>query len=354
MKNHCLKCLKQISAGLQSLVEINSAGLPRLPLLIVFAALTAAAQIPVEPGEVKADENYRVGIGDVLRVTVVKQTLLSVDAARVGNDGTIRLPMIEEAIPAACQTESELAETIGKRYKKYLLEPQIYVAVREFNANPVTLVGAVVTPARVQLQRPVRLLELLAVGNGPAPNAGKNIQIIRTLNSRRCGSSQSQAVQTTADAAEARTQEMISLPLAEVLKGDDKFNPYVESGDIVRLTEAKIEQAFIVGNVKSAVIINLKEPTTLTKAIAMAGGTASGANLEKVKILRQLPDSLSKTETIVNLKEINSRRREDMWLEPNDIVEVPGPSGTRKLLREIFRSTIPIATGITGVPIIIP
>lgn len=322
-------------------------------LFIISAPHLSVAQNQSEITPPKTNDNYRIGIGDVVRVTVVRQALLSVEAARVGNDGTISLPMIETGIPAACRTETELAQTIGEQYKKYLLNPQIYVAVREFNANPVALVGAVVAPVRVQLQRPVRLLELLAAGNGPAPNAGKDIQIIRTPNPNRCGAAKTSAVSidSAPNASEAFEPEMISLPLAEVLKGDEKFNPFVESGDIVRITEATLEQAFVVGSVKSAATINLKEPVTLTKAIAMAGGVASGANIEKIKISRQAADSLSKTEMIVNLKEINKRNRDDVLLQANDIVEIPGPSGTRKFLKDILRTAVPM---MTGVPIILP
>jgi polysaccharide export outer membrane protein len=307
------------------------------------SALLAAGQNT----ETKDNADYRLGIGDVVRVTVVKQPLLSVDAVRIGNDGMIHLPMLEGNIQAACLTETELSNAIGERYKKYLLNPQIYIAIKEFNANPVSFLGAVVTPGKLQLQRSMRLLELLAFVNGPAPNAGKNIQIIRTRNQNRCGVDQ-------AKEAEQNEQDVISLPLADVLKGDEKFNPLVQSGDIIRIAEAKIEQAFIVGNVKSAAIINLKEPVTLSKAIAMAGGVAPGGNIEKIKVSRQSADSLSKNEITVNLKEINNRVRDDLWLEPNDIVEVPGPNGTKKLLRDILRIGVPISTAITGVPILIP
>jgi polysaccharide export outer membrane protein len=322
---------------------------PIFSAAVVFCGMFFGSALPVaaQSIETKPSADYRLGIGDVLRVTVVKQPLLSVDAVRVGNDGTIHLPMIEGSVQAACLTESELSAAIGEKYKKYLLNPQIYIAVKEFNANPVSFLGAVVSPGKLQLQRPMRLLELLAFVNGPAPNAGKNIQIIRTTNKNLCGTDQ-------AKDAQPEEQDVISLPLADVLKGDEKFNPFIQSGDIIRIAEAKIEQAFIVGNVKSAAIINLKEPVTLSKAIAMAGGVAPGANIEKIKISRQSADSLSKNEITVNLKEINNRVRDDLWLEPNDIIEVPRPNGTKKLLKDIFRIGIPISTAITGVPILIP
>lgn len=315
-------------------------------LILIFAGATfGQAQIELP----KTNANYKIGVGDVLQVTVVKQTLLSLDGVRVSNEGTIRLPMLDADIPAACLSEADLTAEVTKRYKKYLLNPQVYVAVREFNANPIALVGAVNAPGRFQLQRPMRLLELLTRVNGAAPNAGKIIQIIRNSNAGNCGNS---APKTAGDSTvDEAAQEIISLPLAEVIKGNEAFNPFVESGDIIRVTEAQLEQAFLIGNVKTALTINLREPVTLTKAIAMAGGVAPDARIERVKISRQSPDSLAKTEIIVNLKDINKHLQDDILLQPNDIIDVPGASGTRKFLKDVFRSVIP---AVTRVPLIIP
>jgi polysaccharide biosynthesis/export protein len=323
-----------------------------LPTFFIFlfgVCGSAHAQKQAETDLPKMNGNYRIGVGDVLRVLVVKQNLLSVDGVRVGNDGTIRLPMLDAEITAACLTEAELSAVITSRYKKYLLNPQVYVAVREFNANPVALVGAVVAPGRFQLQRPTRLLELMSYVNGPAPNAGKTVQIIRSPSPFRCA--QNVTANPEKNAAQTDEQEIIALPLAEVLKGNENVNPFLQAGDIVRVTEAELEQAFVIGNVKSAVTINLRDPVTLSKAIAMAGGVAPGANIDKIKISRQQPNSLSKTEVIVSLKEINKRNQEDILLQPNDIVDVPGASGTRKILRDIFRAVVPV---VTRVPVIVP
>jgi polysaccharide biosynthesis/export protein len=309
----------------------------------------AGAQRPSETETPKMNGNYRIGVGDVLRVLVVKQNLLSVDGVRVGNDGTIRLPMLDAEITAACLTEAELSAAITARYKKYLLNPQVYVAVREFNANPVALVGAVIAPGRFQLQRPTRLLELMTYVNGPAPNAGKTVQIIRSQNSFQCA--QNVTANPEKSTAQSDEQEIIALPLAEVLKGNESVNPFLQAGDIVRVSEAELEQAFVIGNVKAAVTINLREPVTLSKAIAMAGGIAPGANTEKIKISRQSPNSLGKTEVIVNLKDIDKRKQDDILLQPNDIVDVPGASGARKFLRDIFRTVVPV---VTRVPVVIP
>lgn len=321
-------------------------------LLCVICGLTARAQEAAQNGQIQysktvavsADNSYRIGAGDMLNVVVAKNPLLSQDGVRVGNNGTIRLPMLEESIQAACLTEVELTEVVAEKYKKYLLNPQVYVAVREFNSNQVALLGAIGTPGRFQLQRPTRLLDLLAFANGPSGNAGRNVQIIRSSRAARCEGN----VFVNANQDEDQ-QELITLTLAATMRGDDNSNPFVQAGDIIRITEA--EQAFIIGNVRSATTVTLKEPMTLSKAIAMAGGVVPGAVIEKIKISRQAPGSLTKTEFTVNLKDINKRKQEDVLLQANDVVDVPGESGARKVLKDIFRTIIP---AVTRVPIGIP
>jgi protein involved in polysaccharide export with SLBB domain len=342
----------QIKKDVRKLDKSGATEVFRLIVLLFFSTgicpFLYAQNVP-ETSNRKADGNYRIGVGDVLQVIVVKQALLSLDSVRVGNEGTIRLPMLDREVRAACLSETELSAEITNKYKKYLLDPQVYVAVKEFNANPVALVGAVIAPGRFQLQRPMRLLELLTRVNGPAPNAGQTIQIIRNTEVNRCAEKTSEiAVDSPANES---AQELISIPLAEVLRGDENFNPFVQAGDIISIAEAKLEQAFVVGNVRAAVTINLKEPVTLSKAIALAGGTAPGAQIDKIKISRQMPNSLAKTEFVVNLKDADKRRQDDILLQPNDIVDVPGPSGTRKFLKDIFRTVVPV---ITRVPIVIP
>jgi polysaccharide biosynthesis/export protein len=286
---------------------------------------------------VNINVNYRIGPGDVIDVTVVKPENLSKSGIRVNEEGMIQLTMLEEDIPAACRTERELANEIKEKYKKYILNPSINVAVKEFNSTPVAFIGAVNAPGRFQLQRPVRLLELLTFVNGPNANAGRNIQVIRNPSVPRC--EEKKLVKPQDDDGEIVSSNYL---LANTLKGEESANPYVQAGDIISIIEAENQQAFILGNVKNAQPINLKEPVTLSKAIAMVGGTLPGAQIEKIKISRQ------SGELFVNLKEINKRQKEDVLLQPNDIVDVPGPKKT------IWKEALKIIAPITRFPLGLP
>jgi polysaccharide export outer membrane protein len=298
---------------------------------------TVTAAASVEAG-VRAGESYRLGPGDVLEIRIFNRPQLSREAVRVEGDGTIRMPLIEGSIRAACLTEAELAQEIARRYLKYLRNPQVDIFFKEFNSTPVAVLGAVTTPGRFQLQRRVSLLELLSFAGGPSERAGRNVQIVHSASQLTCGTGAGEAAE---DAAQTASEAMAvsSFKLSETLQGDPAANPYVRPGDIVTVTEA--EQAYVVGNVLKPSMIPLKETVTISQAIAMAGGTLPDTQSERVRIVRQVPGG-SKSEILVDLKAISKRRAEDVALQPNDIIEVPTASG-RRFLRTLLDRAVPSA-----------
>ena len=123
------------------------------------------------------DERYRIGPGDVLDIRIFNRPNLSREAVRVEGSGIIRMPLIEGEIQAACKSEGELANEIAKRYLKYYRNPQVDVFVKEYHAREVALIGAVNEQGRYQMQRRLRLLELLSFAKGPSDKAGQTINI---------------------------------------------------------------------------------------------------------------------------------------------------------------------------------
>jgi polysaccharide export outer membrane protein len=124
-----------------------------------------------------------------------------------------------------------------------------------------------------------------------------------------------------------------SYKLSDTLQGDPKANPYLEAGDIVTVPEA--DQVYVVGNVFMPLTIPLKEPITVSRAIAMAGGVKQDTKKDKVRVVRQEPGTAVKKEIVVDLSAIEKKRAEDIALLPNDIVDVPTSAG-KSLLRSII------------------
>jgi polysaccharide biosynthesis/export protein len=276
------------------------------------------------------DARYRIGPGDVLEVRVSRAPELSRDGVRVDQRGMIRMPMWDDDVPAACLTEGELAASIAKIYLKYKTAPHVDVFVKEFQSQPVAVTGAVRSASNFKLQRQVRLLELLSFAGGPSEAAGQTVQIVHAGGPSLC----EKGNETVAN----EMGGLVSYKLEDTLHGVLEANPYVRPGDIVRVLDA--DQVYVIGNVLRPTIIPLKEPITISRAIAFAGGTAASTKKDKVRIIRQAPGSTTKQEIFVDLGAIEKRKAEDIALLANDIVDVP-ISGTKSLLRSLVGTIAP-------------
>ena len=294
----------------------------------------AMAAATTTPPPKPTDDRYRIGPGDVLDIRVFNKQQFSRDGVRVDSRGMIRMPLIKDEIQAACRTEHELASEITTLYKEYLREPQVDVFIKDYQSQPVAVLGAVRAPSRFQLQRRVRLLELLSFTGGPSDNAGRTIQIVHTASPSICESTTTSPDQD----GEAGFSVLDNYKLSDTLRGDETANPYVRPGDVVSVSEA--EQAYIVGNVLRPAAIPLKDPVTVSRAIAMCGGLMPDTRSDRVRIVRQAPGSTNKTELFVDLKAIDKQRAEDVTLQSGDIVDVPA-SGGKRLLRSLIGAVVP-------------
>jgi len=300
-----------------------------ITVFAVFGLAAAANAQPAPSADTTAQsQRYRIGAGDVLDIRILNRPQLSREAVRVEGDGMIRMPLIDGEIPAKCKSEGELADDITKRYLKYYRNPHVDVFVKEYHAREVALIGAVNEQGRYQMQRRLRLLDLLSFAKGPSDKAGQTINIVRAPRTDVC---ENDGESASPDGG------FISLRLNDTLRGEAKANPYVQSGDIITIPEA--EQVYVVGNVYSPKALPLKEPISVSRAIAMAGGPLRDSKTDKIHIVRQMPNG-EKTELYVNLGAIAHKKAEDVMLQPNDIVEVSESSG-KSLVRSLLGAVAP-------------
>src|SRR5258705_10064946 len=238
MSSHQVTRLRVLS------VILLTALLPALSLSIfgqqpaVKDVASKASQVAPPTGSSAVDDRYRIGPADVLDIRIYNRSNLSRDSVRVEGDGMIRMPLIEAEIQAACRTEGELAREIALRYARYYKNLQVDVFIKEYHSKQVAIIGAVNDQSRFELQRRVRLLELLTYAKGPSPKAGQTINIVHSTAPSVC-----KPASDIDDAASAFS----SYKLRDTMQGDPKANPYLEAGDIVTLPEA--DQVYVVGNV---------------------------------------------------------------------------------------------------------
>lgn len=264
----------------------------------------------IAAGKGKSDERYRIGYQDTIEVNVFRHPELS-QVMSVGSDGTISMPRIDQPIVAVCKTERELKLTIENLYKNYLRNPFVNVRAVDQKSQPFAVIGAVEKPGSFYLNRKIRLLELLAFAGGPdVEKSGSKIRIARTGNISAC--------EESAAAENEPNVQFLTYKLKDVMDGSQ--NPWMQPGDIVSVLDA--DEAYVVGNVIKPTKISLKEPKTLTQAIAVAGGLDLTAKTDKVIIQRQATGNLEKTELTFDLKDIRENKIPDPQLQANDIVEV--------------------------------
>jgi polysaccharide export outer membrane protein len=138
----------------------------------------AQAEMPADSGESTLPE-YRIGAGDILRISVWREPEVSVDGVAVRSDGKISLPLIKEVV-AIGRTPAELEATLTREFSHFINNPAVTVIVKEINSQKVYLVGGVVRPGSLPLRTPMTILQVLAEAGGLTDYAKrKRIYILR-------------------------------------------------------------------------------------------------------------------------------------------------------------------------------
>jgi protein involved in polysaccharide export with SLBB domain len=126
---------------------------------------------------------------------------------------------------------------------------------------------------------------------------------------------------------------LMDFKIEDVMRG--KSDLVMQPGDIVSVLDADF--VYVYGHVKKPGQVPLKEPITLTQALATAQGLESAARKDSIRVLRQKPGGVDRDEFIYNLKDIEARQVQDPFLEPNDVVAV-SEDRTKSILNSIGKS----------------
>jgi polysaccharide biosynthesis/export protein len=134
---------------------------------------------PPPPDPVPMDrETYKIGVADMLRISVWKNPDLSVDVP-VRVDGMVSVPLIDD-VQAEGLTPQELKEVIARELSEYITAPDVTVIMLQNNSRFVSVVGHVKAEGRVALTRDLRVLEAIATAGGFDAFAAKgDVRIIR-------------------------------------------------------------------------------------------------------------------------------------------------------------------------------
>jgi polysaccharide export outer membrane protein len=307
-------------------------------IIFVSAGITAKAQTETASPQntpistavaISGNERYRIGFQDTLEIQVFGQPKLT-QRVTVNPNGTINLFRLPDPIVAVCKTERELSTDVAAAYEKdYLRNPEVQVVVVEQRSQSFAVIGAVEKPGNYFINRKIRLLELLAQAGGPSNNAGSRIIVARTGSSSDCKLGSDQV-------ANDDDLELLNFRLSDVLAA--KTDLIMQPGDIVSVMDADV--IYVYGNVNRQGKIEVKEPITLTQAIASAEGLKPATQKDSVRVFRQKPNSMERDEFVFSLSDIEKHKVQDPYLEPNDIVAV-----NEDKVKGIFNT---IKNGLTG------
>ncbi len=140
-------------------------------------SLVAAAALALAPSGAAAQQEYVIGEGDLLRITVYDNPDLASEA-RV-NDGKITFPLIGEVF-INDMTVSEVEKKITSQLADgYIMKPHVAVFILEFRKT-VYVNGEVRNPGAYKLTKGLTVLKVITLAGGLTGKAAENrTKIIR-------------------------------------------------------------------------------------------------------------------------------------------------------------------------------
>jgi polysaccharide biosynthesis/export protein len=278
---------------------------------------------PFKPG--KADPEYRVGEGDVLKINVFGEPGMNDLRVRVEADGRIQLPAIESPKVSGL-TLRQIQTKLKEAYRAEFNEPWVMVTMDSYGSRPIYLLGEFNSPGVSYMDRPTTLLNAVAMGKGTTGKA------------------------YMPGARVIRGDAILPIDIKSVLRdGRLEQNIWLKGGDTIFIPNAEELKCYVVGAVRSAGAFPCGEgQQTLARVLASAGGPAPGkAALGNVRIIRTLSPVEGQVLT-VDAALILKGESPDVELRPDDIVFVPQTTLSR--WNDVVQQVLPTLS-LIGAPI---
>ncbi|MGH9825593.1 MAG: polysaccharide biosynthesis/export family protein, partial [Blastocatellia bacterium] len=292
----------------------------------------------VSPGVLySADDDYRIGVGDVLQINVQDGPELS-GMFRVNSSGSILMPFLGRLIVLGATPEDLQKQIADGLRGQYLLDPQISVVVAQYTSRTFFIQGAVRMPGVFQIEGHPSLLKLITLAGGLQEDHGSTAFIIReiksfseeqagakpasatrprtiapgTITEDKPGQSASPATLNPKDNADLddAKYELRKVNINGLLRGNFSQNVVIQPGDIINIPPTDV--FFVAGEVRSPGSFPLRDGTTLRQAISLAQGMTFRARPGAGVIFREDPATGKRQEIKVDLNEVMSGKKPDI------------------------------------------
>jgi polysaccharide export outer membrane protein len=281
-----------------------------LSFLISVSILAAQSRPMDDVGKANLPQQS-IGANDLIAISVYDAPELT-RTIRVDADGSIRLPLLKNAVQAEGLLPMNLEASVGEALKaeEILVDPIVKVTVVEYYSRPISIAGAVHKPVTFQAVGKVTLLEALARAEGLSPEAGLEILV------------------------SFPDQLVRRIPVKALIDdADPETNIRLYGGEEIRVPEAG--KIYVVGNVKrpGAFPVRDSADTSVLKLLALAEGLTAYSS-RQAYIYRREPGA-AKKEIAIELDKIMKRKMPDVPLEANDILYIPDNTGKRATMTAI-------------------
>jgi polysaccharide export outer membrane protein len=237
-----------------------------------------------------ADQEYLIGGGDMVEITVYEQPDLTTKARISQDDGSIIFPLLGEVAIAGLTPEAA-----GRKIEKLLRDggfikaPQVALTVREFLSQKIPVMGQVNNPGQYMLKGESRVVDLITAAGGVKGDAADVIVLV----SNKSGKS-----------------VRYEIDLLKFYTGDMSQNMEVSMGDFILVP--KMDTFYIHGEVKRPGMYRLERGMTAMQSLSVGGGLTNRGSLKGMKVTRRQADG--------NTKKINVELTD--LLQPNDVLYV--------------------------------
>ena len=274
----------------RNLVKISRIG----PDSLRNAITAKVARPPQELLLQDSDYQYRIGIGDVLQITVWDHPELTIPAGSqrssqdsgnvVNENGDIYYPYIGY-VQVAGKITQNIREEVTERLSAFLESPQVDVSVAAFRSQRIYVSGAVGTPGVYPLTNvPTRLVDAISQAGGLEENGDwRHVVLTRKGND-------------------------YLLSLKDVFeKGNKYHNVLLQAGDVINVPLGNDRKVFVLGEVASSQTLPMgRNGLTLAEAISNVGGlNERQSDATGVFVIRRSEGASADSDHLIDLYQLN-------------------------------------------------